>query len=143
VSGIRVLGRTGAPIAVGLRLAGHDLIIDDVEVEGSVDTGVDILNDGAILVRSSRFSSIDGQPIRIGPAATPQLRQNVFRRGPARPGTAALDVAASAAPRLTANLFLGYGETEAVKLDEADAAGPRARELLKDNYLIKSQDHGR
>jgi serine/threonine protein phosphatase PrpC len=143
IAGIRVHGRANAPVAVGFRLAGHDLVVDDVAVEGHVGTGMDILNDGAVVVRSSRFADVEGVPIKIGPTAQPVIRQNVFTRSQHGLTPAAIDVAAGATPQLADNLFLGYTEASVVAAGTGEGATVRARELLRGNYVIKGQDHGR
>jgi serine/threonine protein phosphatase PrpC len=126
ISGIHVLGRAAAPMATGFRLSGHDLVVDDVAVEGHVGTGMDVQNDGAVLVRSSRFSIAHGVPMKIGAGAQPVIRQNVFRRAAAEAHSPALEVDPGATPQFADNLFVGYAEA---------AIGPRER--LNGNYVIK------
>jgi serine/threonine protein phosphatase PrpC len=136
VSGIRVLGRPAAPIDVGLRLSGHDVSVDDVSVEGSVAVGMEIVNDGAIVVRGSRFTGIKGIPMRIGASARPAVRQNLFVRAPADEDAfgVAIAIAGAAAPQLTGNVFVGFSET----------LGPAARhELMHGNYSIRGSEGAR
>jgi hypothetical protein len=128
-------------VAVGLRLAGHDLLVDDVDVEGEVGVGIDIVNDGSVLVRSSRFSRLDGVPFRIGPLAAPVIRQNLFTRGRAAGAAAAFDVAPNAAPAVIDNVFVDYVAAELIQPSEAGTDAAAHRELLHHNYVIRS--HGR
>jgi serine/threonine protein phosphatase PrpC len=130
VSGMVVRGRPEAPIAVGLRLSGHDLHVDDVTVEGAVEVGMDIANDGAIVVRSSRFDELAGLPLRIGAGARPVVRHNIFvHRG--QPRGAAVQIAPDAAPEIRGNLFVGYPGLQ------AGAAPPH---LIEGNFSIPSPD---
>ena len=128
ISGIRILGEAARPIGVGIRLAGHDLHVADVTVEGTLDVGVDVLNDGTISVRTSRLIGITGLPVRVVGPAHPRFNRNVFVR-PATGRAPALDVTADAAPALTDNVFIGY--TEVLKADAA-----RRDQLLQGNLVL-------
>jgi hypothetical protein len=133
ISGIRIVGTDAAPMAVGLRLTGHDVVVDDVAVEGAVDIGVDVAQDGAIEVRGSRFSNVRGVPIRLGAGARPAIRQNVFRTG-ATAADHVIDAATSAQPQLIGNVFDGYSQVYSASGGRPD---PRNAELLKENYAIR------
>jgi serine/threonine protein phosphatase PrpC len=134
ISGLRLLGRPTAPLSVALHLSGHDVIVDDVTIEGDVLVAVEVAGTGSIAVHSSRFSEVQGVGIRIGPGAKPSIRHNVFTRKGASGSEAAIDVADSASPQLTANLFVGY--PNAVRW----AAG--GAELHRDNFFMRGI-HGR
>ena len=128
ISGIRILGEPSRPIGVGLRLAGHDLRVNDVSIEGAVDVGVEVLDDGAISVRTSRLDSITGTPVKVVGAARPLFEHNVFvRHTPGR--MPALEVTADAAPELKDNVFVGYGE-----ILKADAT--RREQVLRSNLIV-------
>jgi serine/threonine protein phosphatase PrpC len=131
VSGIRILGRPGAPIATALRLSGHDLHIDDVTVEGTVGVGLEIVNDGTVVVRASRLTDIEGLPLRIGDGARPVIRQNIFAhaRGVQSP---AMEIAARAEPEVRGNVFVGY-------TDILSGGGTRQGALLEGNYMVRQQ----
>ena len=129
ISGVKVQGRPDARIAVGLRLAGHDLQVDDVTVEGAVGVGMDVVNDGMVVVRASRFSEIDGMPIRIGPGARPVVRQNLFLHGGGT-GTP-IEIASGASPDIRGNLFAGYSALQ--------APAPR-HPLVEGNYVITTSE---
>ncbi len=135
VSGIRVVGRPTSPIAVGIRITGHDAIVDDISVEGDVGVGVDIVNDGAILVRSSRLVDVTGLPMRLGPLSRPLIRQNQFIRSAPTDQARAIEIADNAMPQLVANVFVNY------RNPVTGAAVPVDR-LLQDNYVIRD-NHGR
>lgn len=136
VSGIRVVGRPTSPIAVGIRIAGHDAIVDDISVEGDVGVGVDIVNDGAILVRSSRLVDVTGLPLRLGPLSRPLIRQNQFIRSATTDQARAIEIADNAMPQLVANVFVNY------RNPVTGAAVPVDR-FLRDNYVIRDTNHGR
>ncbi|HET9369178.1 MAG TPA: protein phosphatase 2C domain-containing protein [Vicinamibacterales bacterium] len=134
ISGLRLLGRPQAPLSVALHLSGHEVTVDDVTIEGDVLVAVEVASAGSIAVRSSRFFDVQGVPIRVGPGGTPSIRHNVFTRQ-ASPGTEpAIDVADSASPQLTANLFVGY--LNAVRW----AAG--RPDVHRDNFFMRGA-HGR
>ena len=135
ITGLRLLGRPTAPITVGLRLTGQNVLVDDVTIEGAVLLGVDVANAGAIAVRASQFADVQGLPMRIGPGAQPVVRQNVFvRKTPSETG-AAIDVASSASPQLTGNLFVGY-----LNAVPWASGGPQ---VLRDNFFIRGTPNGR
>ena len=143
ISGLHISGRPGASMAVGIRLAGHQLVVDDVTVEGFVGVGVDVQNDGDVLVRGSRFSDLHGSAIRTSAGAKPAVRRNVFARTVAatRP---AVEIGAGTAPLLIDNVFAGYKETEIVEtVPSAPAATSAVRELLQRNFFVGGLNHGR
>jgi serine/threonine protein phosphatase PrpC len=134
ISGLRLLGRPEAPLSVALHLAGHDVIVDDVTIEGNVQLAVAVAGSGSIAVHSSRFADLQGVAIRVGPGAKPSIRQNVFIRKASSAAEAAIEVADSASPQLIANLFVGY--TNAVRWA---GGGP---DLHRDNFFMRGT-HGR
>jgi PPM family protein phosphatase len=134
ISGLRLLGRPHAPLAVALHLSGDEVIVEDLTIEGYVLVAVEVAGAGAIAVRSSRFSEVQGVAMRIGPGATPSLRHNVFVRTASSGTEAAIEVADSASPHLMANLFVGY--PNAVRWA---AGGP---DLHRDNFFMRGS-HGR
>src|SRR5688572_14355084 len=134
ISGLRLLGRPKAPLSVALHLSGHDVIVEDVTIEGDVLVAVEVASTGSIAVQSSRFSDVQGVAIRIGPGAKPSIRHNVFIRKASSGPEAAIDVADSASPQLMANLFIGY--PNAVRW----AAG--RPDLHRDNFFMRGL-HGR
>jgi serine/threonine protein phosphatase PrpC len=134
ISGLRLLGRPAAPLSVGLHLSGHDVIVDDVTIEGDVLVAVEVASTGSIAVHSSRFADVQGVAIRVGPGAKPSIRHNVFIRKASSGTEAAVDVADSASPRITANLFVGY--PNAVRWTAGGA------DLHRDNFFMRGT-HGR
>ena len=133
ISGLRLLGSPGAPLSVALQLSGHDVIVEDVTIEGEVLVAVEVAGTGAISVHSSRFADVEGVAIRVAPGATPSIRHNIFVRKMS--GTeAAIEVAGSASPRVTENLFVGY--PNAVQWPSGTS------DLHRDNFFMRGQ-HGR
>jgi serine/threonine protein phosphatase PrpC len=134
LSGLRLLGRPKAPLSVALHLSGNDVTVDDVTIEGDVLVAVEVAGTGSIAVNSSRFSDVQGVAIRVGPGAKPSIRHNVFIRKASSGTEAAIEVADSGLPQLTANLFVGY--PSAVRWA---AGGP---DLHRDNFFMRGT-HGR
>jgi hypothetical protein len=136
VSGVRVRGQPDAPVAIGVRLTGDNLVLEDVIVEGTLTIGVDVEREGTILVRGCRFSELTGVPVRIGNKAKPVIRQSLFVRSASAGPSAAIDVAAESRPELVDNLFVGYGDGVRV------LAGPgmlnRSEELFRGNFRIRA-----
>jgi hypothetical protein len=134
ISGIQVLGRTDAPIATGIALEGYGLLVDDVTFEGNLDVALDIQANRDAVIRASRFSGVRGLAVRIGPSATPALRQNLFQRGADEHGPA-LHVQEGAVPMLEGNVFVGYA-------DAIGAPAARRQQLLHGNFVIRGSDYG-
>jgi PPM family protein phosphatase len=158
VSGLRVRGQPEAPMTVGIRLAGDNIVIEDVAIEGTIQVGVDVEGEGGILIRGCRFSEVVGTPLRIAAAARPVLRQNLFVRPAAfaeasasAKATAektavkagaeplvAIEMAAKAAPELVDNLFVGY--TERVRDSSESWTPAQLEQLFRGNYRIRAGD---
>jgi PPM family protein phosphatase len=134
ISGLRLLGRPTAPLPVALHLSGNDVTVDDVTIEGDVLVAVEVATAGSIAVHSSRFADVQDAAIRVKPGATPSIRHNIFIRKASSGPEVAIDVADSASPVLTANLFVGYAN--AVRWP---AGGPG---LHRDNFFMRGT-HGR
>ncbi|HJU42111.1 MAG TPA: protein phosphatase 2C domain-containing protein [Vicinamibacterales bacterium] len=134
ISGLRLLGRPTAPLSVALHLSGHDVMVDDVAIEGDVQVAVEVATAGSIAVHSSRFSDLQGVAIRIAPGAEPSIRHNLFIRNASTGTDAAIDVADTASPRLMANLFVGYPNAVRWALGRPD--------LHRDNFFMRGT-HGR
>jgi PPM family protein phosphatase len=133
ISGIRIVGTDTAPMAVGMRLTGHDVVVDDVAIDGAVDVGLDVAQDGAIEIRGSRFTNVRGVPVRLGAGSRPAIRQNVFSAGPAA-ANHVIDAPESALPRLLDNVFAGYSH---VYPSSGGRPDPRDAELFRDNFAIR------
>jgi serine/threonine protein phosphatase PrpC len=135
VSGLRVRGQPDAPMTVGVRLAGDNLVVEDVIVEGTLAIGIDVEREGAIVVRGCRFSEVTGTPLRIGNKAKPVIRQSLFVRSAQAAQGAAIDVAAESGPELVDNLFVGYGE--GIRALGGPGMLNRSEELIRGNYRIR------
>ncbi|HXG86747.1 MAG TPA: protein phosphatase 2C domain-containing protein [Vicinamibacterales bacterium] len=135
IAGIRLLGRATAPLGVALRLAGHDLVVEDVTIEGAVQVGIEVLNPGAIAIRSSQFADVQGLPIRINAGAQPDVRQNLFVRKTSPDARPAIEVSDSGSPQLNANLFVGYANAV-----QWTSGGTR---VVRDNFFIREPGNGR
>jgi serine/threonine protein phosphatase PrpC len=128
IGGLHIVGTTQRPFAVGVRLAATGVIIDDVSIAANVGAGIDIVSDGDVTVRTSRFSDISGVPIRVGPMARPRLERDVFVRVPAG-RTPAIDAAPDADLQLRDNVFVGYPDP--IRTDPA-----HRDQLLQSNVIV-------
>ena len=134
ISGVRLLGRPDAPLSVGIHVTGHDVIVDDLTIEGDVLVGVDLSNRGAMAVKASRFTDVRGIPLRVGSGAQPDIQHNLFIRKPSSSAGAAIEVDNAGAPHLLANVFVGY--VNAVQWTTGGS------EVQRDNFFIRGT-HGR
>jgi serine/threonine protein phosphatase PrpC len=97
ISGLRIAGTPQRPLGVGVRLLGDSAQIDDVTIEANVGIGIDIVGQGATMVRGSRLTSITGLPVRIGPMAKPRFERDLFVRDSGG-RTPAIEAAADSTP---------------------------------------------
>ena len=107
IRGFLIRGRAEGTIYIGVRVQGDGFEIDNTTFDGAIETGVEIKERaGASVLRGNHFN-VSGVPVRLGGAISPMLRRNHFF-APAEPGTPAIDVGASASPRLDENLFVRF-----------------------------------
>jgi hypothetical protein len=126
IRGFLIRGRAEGTIYIGVRLQGDGFEIDNTTFDGVVETGVEIKERaGASVLRGNHFN-ISGVPVRLGGAISPMLRRNHFF-APADPRAPAIDVGASATPRLDENFFVRF----------AQPLAPMRRDLsLQGNVII-------
>jgi serine/threonine protein phosphatase PrpC len=126
IRGFLIRGRAEGAIYIGVRLQGDGFEIDNTTFDGAIETGVEIKERaGASVLRGNHFN-VSGVPVRLGGAISPMLRRNHFF-APADLRTPAIDVGASATPRLDENLFVRFTQPVA----------PMRRDLsLQDNVII-------
>ena len=90
-----------------MRLQGDGFEIDNATFDGAIETAIEIEERaGGSVMRGNHFN-VSGVPVRLGGAISPMLRRNHFV-APADVRTPAIDVGASATPRLDDNLFAGF-----------------------------------
>jgi serine/threonine protein phosphatase PrpC len=107
IRGFLIRGRAEGTIYIGVRLQGDGFEIDNTTFDGAIETGVEIKERaGASVLRGNHFN-VSGVPVRLGGTISPMLRRNHFF-APADPRTPAIDVGASAAPRLDENFFVRF-----------------------------------
>ena len=105
--GFRIQGRANGTIYIGVRLQGDGFEIDNATFDGAIETAVEIQERaGGSVMRGNHFN-VSGVPVRLGGAISPMLRRNHFV-APADVHTPAIDVGASATPRLDDNLFVRF-----------------------------------
>ena len=137
VSGLRVRGQPDAPMLAGVQLAGDNIVVDNVEIEGTIGVGVVVEGDGRILIRGSRFSELTGMPVRIGANARPMIRQSLFLRH-GNGDVPTIELAADAAPELVDNVLVGYSERVRAPAEKWTPA--RVEQLFRGNYRIRTTD---
>jgi hypothetical protein len=107
--GFKFHGTGTGTIYIGVRLQGDGFEIDNVTFEGTIETAVEIQERaGSSVLRGSKFN-VSGVPVRLGGAISPMMRRNqFFASGDVR--TPAIDLGASATPRLEDNLFVRFAQ---------------------------------
>ena len=105
--GFLIRGRPDGTIYIGVRLQRDGFEIDNTTFDGAIETGVEINERaGSSVLRSNHFN-VTGVPVRLGGAISPMLRRNHFF-APVDLRTPAIDVGASATPRLDENFFVRF-----------------------------------
>ena len=103
--GFKFQGTANGTIYIGVRLQGDGFEIDNTTFEGAIETAVEIQERaGSSVLRGNRFN-VAGVPVRLGGAISPMLRRNQFF-APAEARTPAIEIGATATPRLEDNLFV-------------------------------------
>ena len=128
VAGLRITGRTGAPAAVGIRVAGAGIAVEDVTIEGMLGVGLDVVTGATATVRASRLSGIPGVALRAAAGARPDVVRSVFVQGAGGQGRA-LDIATDAMATLQENVFIGFAEL-------TPAGAPVRRQLQPGNLVL-------
>jgi PPM family protein phosphatase len=105
--GFLIQGRANGTIYIGVRLQGDGFEIDDMTFDGAIETAVEIQERAGGSVLHANHFNVSGVPVRLGGAISPMLRRNHFV-ATADPRTPAIDVGASASPRLDDNLFVRF-----------------------------------
>lgn len=136
VSGLRVRGQPDAPMLTGVRLAGDNLVLEDVVIEGTIGIGVDVEREGSIVIRGCRFADIAGVPLRIGDRARPVIRQSLFVRSAGVGQAAAIEIGTDSAPELVDNLLVGF--SDGIRARAGLPAPGLSDELFRGNYRIRA-----
>jgi PPM family protein phosphatase len=129
LSGFRISGSPAAPLAVGLRLVDSEIEIDDVDVSGAVQAGVEILGGGRAALRESHVHDNPGVGVLIAQGASPRLTGNLIAgngrvpRLPGGPGGSrpGVEIEPGCRPLLADNRLAGNGGPQ-VRAPSAEAA---------------------
>ena len=136
ISGIRLLGRATAPISVGLRLTGHDVLVDDVTIEGAVLLGVDVANEwrdrGPRVPLCRCAGRADAhRPRRAAGSPAERVRPQGVRRNGCGDRSGELRLTAGDRPICSSDTPTPCN---------GPAAGPQ---VLRDNFFIRGTTNGR
>jgi len=124
LSGFRVVGNEGAPLATGLLLEDAGIEIDDMEITGAGDCGIRIAGASGAVLRANWIHSNAGCGVSIGVGSSPRLIGNrISENGTApdalRPG---IDLHPPASPAIENNIIVGNGQPNP-ELAEHNATG--------------------
>jgi serine/threonine protein phosphatase PrpC len=126
VSGFRIAGDSQHPMSIGVQLKDSGVTLDYLEISGASTAGVEILGEGAPVLRLNQIIRNPGAGVLVRDRARPQLVHNLIAG--ARPG---LEIRNEARPELRGNTFLDDGP-EAIWAPRA--AAPDAA-MLEDNFF--------
>lgn len=132
LSGFRITGDAGNPLAIGVRLRRSDGEVDDIEVSRAAVAGIQVEGASRPTVRGSYIHDNPGVGILIGPSASPRLLNNVIadngrQAQPPKPG---LEIHETARPFLFGNIIANNG------VDVIRGLSPAQREeVARDNIV--------
>jgi serine/threonine protein phosphatase PrpC len=111
LAGFRITGTPRAPLAVGLRLDGSEVVVEEVEVTGAAGAGIESRGDDRSTVRYCYVHHNAGPGITAGGDAAPRLLSNLILGNGTRPGALApgVEVRGAATPLLADNRIEGNG----------------------------------
>jgi serine/threonine protein phosphatase PrpC len=120
--GFRIAGGApDSPLALGLRLAGSSVVVENLEVSGAATAGVEIAGADRSSIRDSYIHDNPGAGIIVRDQAVPSLRNNLIHRNGTDktvPGPG-VEIRDAARPQLIDNKFEGNGAA-AVWVPSAD-----------------------
>ena len=110
-AGFRIAGVSGAPLAIGLRLADSTIEVDDVEIAGAETAGIEIAGADRSVVRYCYVHDNPGSGVLVRDQAASQLRNDLILRNgnvreSPRPG---VEIRDAARPQLVDNRIEGNG----------------------------------
>lgn len=120
LDGFRIAGSPQAPLTVGLRLAGSEIEVEDLEVTGATVAAVEVAGPGASVLRFNSIHDNPGAGVVLSGGASPRLIQNlVAGNGTAgkRPG---VEIGRGSRPFLIDNRFRANAGPQ-VQTAEADS----------------------
>jgi len=79
-AGFKIAGSPDAPLAMGLRLSGSTVEVEDVEISGATTAGLEIAGGDRSAVRDSYIHDNPGAGVIVRDQAVPSLRNNLIHR---------------------------------------------------------------
>ncbi|MBA2354612.1 MAG: hypothetical protein H0V80_08095, partial [Acidobacteria bacterium] len=140
IAGVRVASTPEAAIDVGVRLSGHGRLLELIQIDGPVRTGIDLAADGSMAVQGSHFS-LAGPAIVVAAGSQLEVAGSIFVAGTAhRPSATggpddgtyphAITVGDGARVMLRHNVFSGFGPDPFAGLPAADREQMRAGNVV-------------
>jgi PPM family protein phosphatase len=121
-AGFKILGAPETPLAVGLRLAGSDVTVEQVEVTGAGVAAVESEGGDRSTVRYSYLHGNKGAGVLVRGGAAPRLLHNLIAgNGAGPPPRAGVEVRGEGRPLLSGNRIEGNGPPQ-VRLAVAEDA---------------------
>ena len=111
VSGFKIAGDAQHPMSVGVRVRNSAVTLDSLVITGATTAGVEILGEGAPVLRSNQIVNNPGAGVVVKDGAAPLLAHNLIA-GNGKAGRAArpgLEILGAARPVLTGNAFVDNG----------------------------------
>ena len=109
LSGFRIHGGQGAPLATGILIDGSDLEIDDVEISGAADCAIRIAAGAKPAIRASDVHDNPGCGVWIGAGSAPRLAGNRIAGNGLRAARAGIEIHPPAAPVIERNIIAANG----------------------------------
>jgi hypothetical protein len=124
LSGFRVIGSEGAPLATGVLLEDAAIEIDDMEITGAGDCGIRIAGASAAVLRANWIHANAGCGVSIGTGSSPRLIGNrISENGtPADAPRPGIDLHPPATAVIENNIIVGNGQPNP-ELAEHNATG--------------------
>jgi hypothetical protein len=131
VSGVSVQSTPALPIDVGVRIHGQGCTLEQLDLSGGMQAGVEVMPAATVVVRGTLFS-VQGVAVAFGDEAQATLASNVLMRI-GRP-VEAFALAPTSQVTIQRNLFAGFG-TEIVR----GMSAPLRQQLLAGNFVVAAE----
>jgi hypothetical protein len=111
LSGFSIRGGTAAPLDVGIRLSGAEVVIEDVAVSGARLAGIVIEPGGAPAVIASRIHDNSGAGVLVRSGASARIAHDLIENNGQKPGALApgIELERGARADIESNVIVGNG----------------------------------
>jgi hypothetical protein len=135
-SGFRITGDAATPLGVGILITSGGLSINNVEISGAANAGIDFGAGSSATLLGSAIHDNPGAAIFVRAGANPRLSNNVFtRNGMSERAPGNVVIEAGGKPVFQDNVFVGLSPDAFVTLDES------GRLQLKDsNWFLPGRE---